>query len=863
MQDRQTALPSLASSTRTYTQRKQKKRQFFPLFFAALGYLGCIGTLFSLYTPPLSRKIFFPFVVLSFLITSGISFYFRHSGKILGLLLLTVPAVLLSHWKQTTEGILLIFNHVYSNAHHTDIAYFPITPSETAGLSVTMVCCCIAALLACFFAHYSIKQPWFLLTAAVPFLLMEPGLYLGIPLTPILFAPLLAYWCGMLAYCRTLRHARDTEDHIGKMIAGKMGSITAWFTLLLYAVIVIFGTFTGYARSDADRQKMHRISQSLSAFDIRYLPESFRQLTTAIGLPSKDYESRLGRESALHYRDKDALTLTFDKLPENAMYLKGFTGSSYENNSWKPNILGDSEQGEQISVLMEKFNCVPQTYPYLFQRSILPESDTFTCTIHYEQMDVRYYQPYASFSKKITYPDDGRCLPCQRDDYCWTVSAPQNWVLQELDNTMHQTELSVNSLNGNETTKQFLETLGFNSDTISVRSRFPLTATANSPEDIKGKVIPAVLMENSVYQDYVSETYTALPENEKLSVVFDAMPDELKSQQPKTASEQYQTLCDIRNWMADCAEYDLAPGKTPSSRDFVQFFLLENHKGYCMHFATAGTILARYLGIPARYCEGYIADNDILGSAERNEDHTLSITLTDRQSHAWTEFYVEGYGWMPFEMTPGYYAENSISHTTQPESIQTEVASEATTSQTEAEASVTFTTATHLQTNAVTSTTLIKQQEKAQTKAPTAFWILPGVIAFLVLLLAVYFFVRRCYLRQRTAMIYDKTNPKKAVLCSYHWFLRLMRWYGLPYRGGVLTDYQKDIQQKLMHQNLPYDAVEVLISHALAAELSGTLPDAEAVDEAANAITAFAKSIYDSSNLRKKFCMKYIWQLIP
>ncbi|MFR6496913.1 MAG: transglutaminase-like domain-containing protein [Ruminococcus sp.] len=61
-------------------------------------------------------------------------------------------------------------------------------------------------------------------------------------------------------------------------------------------------------------------------------------------------------------------------------------------------------------------------------------------------------------------------------------------------------------------------------------------------------------------------------------------------------------------------------GKTPRTRDFVNFFLLENQKGYCVHYATAGTILARHLGIPARYCEGYLVGEDILDSASVDSD---------------------------------------------------------------------------------------------------------------------------------------------------------------------------------------------------------------------------------------------------
>lgn len=77
--------------------------------------------------------------------------------------------------------------------------------------------------------------------------------------------------------------------------------------------------------------------------------------------------------------------------------------------------------------------------------------------------------------------------------------------------------------------------------------------------------------------------------------------------------------------------------------DFVRYFL-ESGRGYCIHFATAGTLLLRMQGIPARYVTGYVAQ---LGADGRGE-------ALDRDAHAWVEVYINGYGWYPVEMTPGY-----------------------------------------------------------------------------------------------------------------------------------------------------------------------------------------------------------------
>ena len=64
-----------------------------------------------------------------------------------------------------------------------------------------------------------------------------------------------------------------------------------------------------------------------------------------------------------------------------------------------------------------------------------------------------------------------------------------------------------------------------------------------------------------------------------------------------------------------------------------------------MHFASAGTLLLRALGVPARYVSGYIAD---VTAGE-------TVDVPDQNAHAWVEIYLRGYGWYPVEMTPGLH----------------------------------------------------------------------------------------------------------------------------------------------------------------------------------------------------------------
>lgn len=97
--------------------------------------------------------------------------------------------------------------------------------------------------------------------------------------------------------------------------------------------------------------------------------------------------------------------------------------------------------------------------------------------------------------------------------------------------------------------------------------------------------------------------------------------------------------------------YALELDSVPSGMDAVEYFLSESHAGYCMHFASAGTLMLRSLGIPARYASGYVAK---LREFERDSDGHYTASVKDWNAHAWVEVYLDDIGWVPVEMTPGY-----------------------------------------------------------------------------------------------------------------------------------------------------------------------------------------------------------------
>ncbi len=91
------------------------------------------------------------------------------------------------------------------------------------------------------------------------------------------------------------------------------------------------------------------------------------------------------------------------------------------------------------------------------------------------------------------------------------------------------------------------------------------------------------------------------------------------------------------------AIYTLRPPQIPAGRDAADFFLFESRRGYCTYFAGALTILCRTEGIPARVVSGFVAPE---------RDSNGESVIRDANAHAWTEIWIEGWGWATVDATP-------------------------------------------------------------------------------------------------------------------------------------------------------------------------------------------------------------------
>ena len=110
-----------------------------------------------------------------------------------------------------------------------------------------------------------------------------------------------------------------------------------------------------------------------------------------------------------------------------------------------------------------------------------------------------------------------------------------------------------------------------------------------------------------------------------------------------TIQSPYHKANAIASYVRNSARYSLRTPRMPANqKNFAQWFLEESDTGYCIHFATAATVLLQASGIPARYVTGYMTP---VTAGEQ-------VTVYSDQAHAWAEYWLPGFGWTILEATP-------------------------------------------------------------------------------------------------------------------------------------------------------------------------------------------------------------------
>ena len=158
--------------------------------------------------------------------------------------------------------------------------------------------------------------------------------------------------------------------------------------------------------------------------------------------------------------------------------------------------------------------------------------------------------------------------------------------------------------------------------------------------------IKEYFINESHYNVLQYEHYTDVPDDLSNTFVSEiGLPGDISSKH----ADYKETIQKITEYLKSRYIYSENFGAPGKGKDLIQSFV-DKKLGSDIHFASLATMLFRYFGIPARYVEGYlITPDNVMGAMGEKE-----ISVSRKANHAWTEIYIDGFGWIPYEATPEY-----------------------------------------------------------------------------------------------------------------------------------------------------------------------------------------------------------------
>jgi transglutaminase-like putative cysteine protease len=178
----------------------------------------------------------------------------------------------------------------------------------------------------------------------------------------------------------------------------------------------------------------------------------------------------------------------------------------------------------------------------------------------------------------------------------------------------------------------------YNSDNASILTKNPTSDNLNYRVESSIPLVDAagIAKASSKVPREISDTNLALPADFPLEV------RDLARQIVKGQTTPYGKALALQDYLRKNYKYSLSVPAGHSDAAIVRFLFVDK-AGYCEQFAGSYAAMARSIGLPARVAVGFTP----------GEFKNGSFIVTGRQAHAWPEVYINGYGWVPFEPTPG------------------------------------------------------------------------------------------------------------------------------------------------------------------------------------------------------------------
>lgn len=545
------------------------------------------------------------------------------------LILIRYQNLLLVSLKETTNRVLQLINNYYD----TEYLLWYLESESNYAWTALFLCSMLLGLLEGLLILATRNRTWHLWIAALlPVLVIAAGLFLGVTAS---FSGIVLVLFGLLLQILDIRER-------GHFLLGMV------VTFSICISVLFAGSETLWRRVQVWHDQWQPKQLSL---EDRML-ELIDQIADSSLFSVREQKKYLLDNSKPEMTGKEMFEITVDYPVSSNLYLRGFIGGDYQNDTW------DNASKQEFSDWAQKqggnsleYARIVQSFPYdclyymprVYQTVGLERKVSLKWKGEPRGYTLMSY--YTKISEGLPIKADGSVSPVRETYFQWDT-------FLELDE--HEVEWASTPV-----MEAFL-------DEAAMADKFEVW---------------------KAYEAYIEEVYTRLPQEglqklhtyaqnyrkqaqkdyeKKRNQIFEKL--EAAQQQNLYVStedvlfkDEYEFLRKSEKqylvqmvqemlWKENRYSFDLEA--LPESEDYTEYFMFEQHKGYCVHFATAATLLFRMNDIPARYVSGYLV---LPSDFKKNEDGTYTAVVTDERAHAWTEIFDQNIGFHPIEVTPPNY----------------------------------------------------------------------------------------------------------------------------------------------------------------------------------------------------------------
>ncbi|MBQ8626959.1 MAG: transglutaminase domain-containing protein, partial [Agathobacter sp.] len=330
-----------------------------------------------------------------------------------------------------------------------------------------------------------------------------------------------------------------------------------------------------------------------------------------------------------NYTGEKVFEMKADKQPSTSIYLRGFCGTDYVKGTWKWDKSIFQEACKKAGYSEQKSAQILAGFPY----AVLVESEAFP------NMDMEMELTYVSSTGNTAYVPYVFDYESFEKDYDYNG----DYLIKKdiLDKTISVT----GSITGDTRELSYYTYYAKYVDGYDTMQWYNQVAAEYAKSTNSMECIKAGADFVNTWVDYPTEEELWLSssmimyDNEMLDVLLENL-------------YRMDVATWVRTYLAYNMRYSVILDNLPAGADPVEYALTEGKEGYCMHYASAATLIFKELGVPARYVSGYIVrPSDFVWNVD--EAYYLA-EVEDYNSHAWVEIYLDNIGWVPIEVTEGY-----------------------------------------------------------------------------------------------------------------------------------------------------------------------------------------------------------------